>query len=146
MAIKLDAELIKEFLQEAHEWLETISRQLFVMEEAAKQGGSWLASLPELFRATHTLKGLSAMFGYADVAEIAHGLEDLIERLQDTQPTARSDVIDLLFDGVELIDQRLRIDVVSSELPRERIAEILHRIAKVHVTLKAEPSSAFEVE
>jgi two-component system chemotaxis sensor kinase CheA len=115
MTIKLDPELVKEFLQEAHELLESLSRQLFVIEEAAKENGPWLNPLPEVFRALHTLKGMSSMFGYADVSEVAHSLEDLVEKLQSTRPDPRTDLIDLLFDGVELIEKRLRMDVITTQ-------------------------------
>ena len=40
------------------------------------------ASLVELYRHAHSLKGMAAAMGYARVAEVAHAAEDLLEAVR----------------------------------------------------------------
>jgi two-component system chemotaxis sensor kinase CheA len=59
------------FLEGAQEQMEILDRGL-----AALSRGEGEAALPEIRRAWHSLKGMSATMGYEDLAALAHAVED----------------------------------------------------------------------
>jgi two-component system chemotaxis sensor kinase CheA len=102
-----------EFLAEAQELIEALSRDLLLLDQGQRGGEPSPELLNDLFRAVHTLKGLSGMFGFAVLARLAHVLEDLLEHLRMGRAELSPAALDLLFQGVEGF-QRLLAD--SSEL------------------------------
>ena len=70
----------QEFLAEAQELVEALSRDLLLLDEA-HHGGERIdpAVITEIFRSVHTLKGIAGMFGYQHVGTVAHALEDLLD-------------------------------------------------------------------
>ena len=66
------------FLSEAGEHLNAMARQLLVLEETPQN----LEELNALFRAVHSLKGMSATMGYDRMATLAHRLEDVLARFR----------------------------------------------------------------
>ena len=88
-----------EFTGEAEELLEALSRDLADFEA---QG---TAVRPELinkiFRDVHSLKGLAAMLGFAEISELAHSLEDMLDRLRMGRVAISKALIDLLYDSVD---------------------------------------------
>src|SRR5262245_66264085 len=84
----------REFVSEAEELLERMRDDLSVLAEAEAAGREAPpATVNQLFRSAHTLKGSAGMFGYAQLAELAHHLEDVLERLPIGRgPLARAGV------------------------------------------------------
>ncbi|MGI8499164.1 MAG: chemotaxis protein CheA [Gemmatimonadaceae bacterium] len=87
------------FLSESREHLAAMNRSLLELERAP--------SAPEpvaaLFRAAHTIKGMSASMGYTAVAEITHGLESVLERVRSGALQANGDLIDALFGAADVL-------------------------------------------
>ncbi|MEM9194374.1 MAG: Hpt domain-containing protein, partial [Myxococcota bacterium] len=90
-----------EFLAEAQEIVETLSRDLLVLDQAQKEGNPDPDLVNEVFRGVHTLKGIAGMFGYHQVGAVAHALEDLLEDLRLGRVSLTQEVLDVLFEGVE---------------------------------------------
>ena len=65
-----DAE--NEFLAEAQELVEAMSRDLLLLDQSLREGEPSPELLNGLFRGVHTLKGLSGMFGFNTVGRLAH--------------------------------------------------------------------------
>ena len=75
----------EEFLAEAQEIIESLSRDLLLLDQAQKEHGPELDQttselINEVFRGVHTLKGIAGMFGYARLGEVSHALEDLLDQ------------------------------------------------------------------
>ena len=49
-----------------------------------------LNSLNEIFRCTHTMKGMSATMGYDKIAQISHQMEDLLDELRGQKKAVTS--------------------------------------------------------
>jgi len=97
-----DGERIKdEFLAEAQEIVESLSRDLLLLDHGQKQGITDPDLVNSTFRRVHTLKGIAGMFGYAQLGALAHALEDLLDDLRLGRVQLTQDVLDVLFDGVE---------------------------------------------
>jgi two-component system chemotaxis sensor kinase CheA len=120
----------EDFLSEAQEIVETLSRDLLLLEQGQKEGRSDPDLLNDIFRAVHTLKGLAGMFGMSALSNLAHTLENLLDDLRLGRVDITQDALDVLFDGVERIQRLLASDdraepieepVVPAVAPRERL-------------------------
>ena len=87
------------FLTESREHLG--SCDAFLLEFERDPGQS--APVDGLFRAIHTVKGMAATMGYANVAELAHHLENLLDALRTHRVGAGEGVVDLLFRAVDAL-------------------------------------------
>ena len=99
MSGRSDAE--NEFLAEAQELVEGMSRDLLLLDQSMREGEPSPDLLNGLFRGVHTLKGLSGMFGFNTVGRLAHVLEDLLDHVRLGRATLDPDTVDVLFQGVE---------------------------------------------
>ncbi len=55
----------------------------------------------------HTLKGIAGMFGFSDLGEVAHVLEDLLDQLRLGRVDLDQQALDVLFEGVEVLQRLL---------------------------------------
>ncbi len=73
----------REFVSEAEEIVERMRDDLLSLSEQQAAGADPDPDLVnQLFRAAHSLKGLSGMFGLDGMSELAHRLEDVLDRLR----------------------------------------------------------------
>jgi len=101
----------QEFLAEAQELVEALSRDLLLLDEAHHRGERIdPALINEIFRSVHTLKGIAGMFGYKHVGAVAHVLEDLLDDLRLGRTPVGSQLLDVLFDSVERFQQLLALE------------------------------------
>jgi two-component system chemotaxis sensor kinase CheA len=91
----------EEFLAEAQELVETLSRDLLQLEQEQRDGAPSADLLNDLFRGVHTLKGLSGMFDFRELGRLAHAVEDLLDQLRMDRVALNQPALDLLFQGVE---------------------------------------------
>ena len=92
----------EEFFSEAQEIVDGLSRDLLALDQLSKTGGSDPELVNDAFRAVHTLKGLSGLFGAAMMAGLSHELEDLLDDLRLGRIELTAAVLDLLFKSVDL--------------------------------------------
>jgi two-component system chemotaxis sensor kinase CheA len=98
MDIDLNA-VIEVFLAEAEEGLAAMENALLALE--ARPGDA--EPLHTVFRIAHTLKGDAATLGFRPVADFAHAVEDLLERLRAGEADATAERIALLLRTVDAL-------------------------------------------
>ena len=125
----------EEFLAEAGEIVEVLSRDLLVLDQGQKEGKPDPDLINDVFRGVHTLKGIAGMFGYHQVGAVAHALEDLLDDLRLGRVELTQDVLDVLFDGVENF-QRLLGGASEAgnagDMDLSSYAESIERVSAVH--------------
>ena len=89
------------FLEESREHLQTLNRCLLDLEHDPED----LHVLDEIFRSAHTIKGMSATMGYAEIAELTHEMENVLDLLRKGTLKAHTDIIDTLFQCVDRLEQ-----------------------------------------
>src|SRR5690554_336608 len=99
-----------EFLAEAQEIVEALSRDLLVLDQAEKDGTTSAEQINDLFRSVHTLKGIAGMFGHPTIGALAHSLEDLLDQLRLQKVALTASVLDVLFEGVEHFQRLLQAE------------------------------------
>lgn len=98
---------LSEFVAEANEVLETLAHDVAVLD--AHRGREPEPDLLNaVFRAAHSLKGLSAMFGQEQIASLAHHLEDVLDALRLGKVAHSDALIDALLEGVDVVTLMLR--------------------------------------
>lgn len=99
---------VDEFLAEAEELLEKLSQDLAVLGEGIDTGSVSPDLINGIFRDAHSIKGLSGMFGFNDIAELSHHLETLLDNLRLGKITLNGILLDLLFETIEGVGLMVR--------------------------------------
>jgi two-component system chemotaxis sensor kinase CheA len=97
------AKAVQEFLSEAQEFAEALSRNLMSMDEALRSGEPDPDTVNEVFRGWHTLKGLAGTFGVESLARLAHHEENLLDEIRLGRVQLNPEVLDTLFSSVETV-------------------------------------------
>ncbi|PLX88323.1 MAG: chemotaxis protein CheA [Desulfuromonas sp.] len=95
---------VAEFLAEAEDLLGNLSQNFTTLAEGAETGDVSPDLLNGIFRDAHSIKGLAGMFGFNDIGELSHQLENLLDHLRLGKIPLNSILIDCIFDALgELI-------------------------------------------
>ncbi len=111
------------FLAEAAESLDEMEQALLALEQRPEDD----ACIQTLFRLSHTLKGNSASLRLAAPAELAHALEDVLERLRSHEMQATDSVVSALLESVDALRELVPVASEGSPLSR-RHEELLARV------------------
>ncbi|HEY3322800.1 MAG TPA: chemotaxis protein CheA [Planctomycetota bacterium] len=133
--------LIREFVNEASEHLESAELNLLALE--TNPGNQ--ESLNGIFRSFHTIKGVSACLELKDIAKLAHAAEDLLERVRRDQVGLGTTGISTLLDVIDALKQLVAgVTEVSATGPRSAhpvpVTSLIRRLGDAALT--AEPASA----
>src|SRR5262245_21365528 len=93
------------FLSEAQEIVEQFNRDLLALD-AERAGGTFDPEvINDAFRAVHSLKGLSGLFGVTRMTNLSHNLENLLDSLRLGRVELQAATLDLLFEAVSLFNR-----------------------------------------
>jgi two-component system, chemotaxis family, sensor kinase CheA len=95
----------KEFLVEAEEIIEKLNIDLIAFGDFAEHGECDPELLNGIFRGAHSLKGISGMFGYDDITDLAHHLENLLDSLRMGKVALCAPVVEVLLGSVEMLSR-----------------------------------------
>ena len=142
MAKKEDS--LKEFVAEAEEIIEGLNRNLLAMEATEDKTAVRPDILNAIFRAAHTLKGMSGMVGLKKVSEVSHRLEDMLDKLRMGKLGLNQPLMDTLFKGMELV-RGLIVSAHAGKGEEADIAPLLQNIEQV-MSGKGVQESSNEIE
>ncbi|HEB54037.1 MAG TPA: chemotaxis protein CheA [bacterium] len=101
MGVNGNEDLIADYLGEAHDYLEQLNT---ILMELADADGEWPEDrVNELFRSAHSLKGLSACFGFATTNTVTHHLESLLSKVREGRIDPSTEVVRTMFDAIDLL-------------------------------------------
>jgi len=96
------------FIDESTEHLEVLSNELLALEKDPHDK----SIIDEIFRAAHTIKGMSATMGYEDIAHLTHALENVLDDIRYDALSVETHIVDVLFVAVNHLNEM--IDDISS--------------------------------
>ncbi|HSD19248.1 MAG TPA: chemotaxis protein CheA [Anaeromyxobacter sp.] len=121
-----DRELLTQtFLAESEETLTRMEQALVALEE--RPGEDEL--LHALFRDAHTMKGGAALVGFDGVRDVAHDLEDVLERLRDRSLGVTDALVTLLLRSVDVLRAAVSAAAAGADGPSEATLAFRRRLA-----------------
>jgi two-component system, chemotaxis family, sensor kinase CheA len=100
---KPSSQAIREFLGETEEILEKLNLDLVLLGDGIESGESDPELLNSIFRGAHSLKGLAGMFGFTDISDLAHHMENLLDRLRLGKVILDGILVEVLFEAIDLL-------------------------------------------
>ena len=133
---------VREFLAEAEEVIEQLGSELADLADMAESGELQPDLVNSIFRGAHSLKGLAGMFGFRDIAELAHNMENVLDFLRLGKVSLDERLMNVLFGAHELLASLIRS--VDESGPADRSEEVASCVARINVCLEpsAPPSAA----
>jgi two-component system chemotaxis sensor kinase CheA len=124
---------IRDFLAEAEEIVELLGSELADLSDMAEGGDFKPDVLNSIFRGAHSLKGLAGMFGFTNISELSHNMENLLDWLRLGKIPLSRQLMSVLFDSHELLTALLRM--LSEGDNADSSNEIRSCIARINACL-----------
>ncbi len=125
--MKMDmSQYLDVFLEESKEHLESLNQRLLDLEKDSSN----INALNEIFRAAHTLKGMSSTMGFDDLADLTHHMENVLSDLKEGILPVNSTVIDTIFqcfDRLQMIIDQIEANG-SGTMDNRDLIDILENI------------------
>ncbi|SMB96633.1 two-component system, chemotaxis family, sensor kinase CheA [Desulfonispora thiosulfatigenes DSM 11270] len=112
------------FIEEAKEHLQNLNSELLNLEQNPNK-----SSIDEIFRAAHTLKGMSATMGFEQVSELTHKMENVLDLLRSDKLAFSQNLCDVLFKCVDALEKMINSIVEGSE-DKYDISELVVLLSK----------------
>ena len=87
------------FFEESAEHVETMETGLLALEQRPED----IDLLDRIFRAAHSIKGNSGMFNFTAIGGLTHKMENILDRLRNSQMVVTKPIIDLLLQGLDAL-------------------------------------------
>ncbi len=108
------------FLEEAKEHIESLEENLVELEKESDNQDL----IQAIFRSFHTIKGSSGSMGFQQMAELAHLLESLLDKVRRGEVSVSPSLIDLLLQGVDFLKRMLEEVAEKGQEPDWDMKEI----------------------
>ncbi len=96
--------------------------------------------LNAIFRAAHSIKGSAGTFGFTDLAEVTHVLENLLDRIRKGELALRPEMIDAFLDAGDILKELLAAHRGDGEADQAQVAAMCKRLSEL--TGGAAPAAA----
>jgi two-component system, chemotaxis family, sensor kinase CheA len=100
------------FLSESREHVAAVNQSLLQLERDATGPGAAQA-VGAIFRAVHTIKGMAATMGYTVVADLAHELETVLDRVRRGELSIQATIMDTLFRAADVLENAVEAAVAG---------------------------------
>ena len=117
------------FIDETKEHLQNLNEQILVLEKEPENE----ATINEIFRAAHSLKGMAGTMGYKRMQRLTHDMENVFSEIRNGKMKASDDLVDVLFRGLDALESYLaNIQSTADEgtEDNEDIISVLNEILK----------------
>ncbi len=119
----MDDEYVEVFVEESKSLLTDLNNLLLELEEDPHN----VDVMTSIFRSAHTLKGNSAAMGFDNLSETAHAIEDLLDALRQGKTHMDDHIMNLIFEGVDMIELLLG-EIVDSGRTTTQPDDLINRI------------------
>ncbi|NCN04886.1 MAG: chemotaxis protein CheA [Spirochaetales bacterium] len=123
------------FREEARELLSGLEESLLVLENDPENQ----EEISSVFRAMHTIKGSSSMFGFDYISSFTHDLENLFDRVRNGEVKVNQGIISAMLSCKDFIEDLLLRDSLDEEGLSEKSTELLEKVFKAAVGKTSSP-------
>ncbi len=131
------AQFHQTFLDESFEGLDVMESGLLGLDVGAAD----VEAINGIFRAAHSIKGGSATFGFAAVANFTHGVETLLDQMRDGTRDVTQESVEVLLQSVDVLRAMLATVRDGETIPEDMAAGVQSRLESL---LAAAPSAPTE--
>ncbi len=114
------------FAVESEEHLQSMNEALLHLEKDPHNS----ETINIMFRAAHTLKGMSATMGYVNIKELTHNMENLMDRVRKNEISLDASSIDILFKCLDTLEIMVETPEKSSEIDISSLIEKISSLSK----------------
>lgn len=122
MSDKSSSQALKDFISETEEIIGSLNLDLVKLADSLDSGDCDPDVLNGIFRGAHSIKGLAGMFGFDDLSELSHSMENLLDGLRLGKVPFTQALVDTLFRSLDVLislidgknqDEKFTIDLGS---------------------------------
>jgi two-component system chemotaxis sensor kinase CheA len=99
-----DPSMLSDFITNSDELMQTVDDAILRLEQDPTNKNI----IEEIFRAAHTLKGGSGMFGFKGIERVMHRMENLFDLIRKDKLVPTPETIDVVFQGIDLLRRLLQ--------------------------------------
>jgi two-component system chemotaxis sensor kinase CheA len=104
------------FIEESNMLLNKLEKDLLELEKQPEEK----ELLESAFRAMHTLKGISSMYGFEFISEFTHILENIYQQLRDKKISFNKEISNLSFQAIDHIHKLLEDEKLINDENKSR--------------------------
>ena len=105
------------FFDESDEHLQDMEQLLMTLDVDAPDP----EELNSIFRAAHSIKGGSGIFGFDALMNLTHVMENLLDKARNQEIQVTSDIVDIFLQTLDVLKDTLSAYKEQTELPQEQI-------------------------
>lgn len=133
------------FYEEANQLLDKVEKDLLDLEKMPNEN----ELIESAFRAMHTIKGVSGMFGFDFVCEFTHCMESVFQLIKDKKIAFNKEIFDLTFASLDhirklIVDEHLA-DKHNKEIHSKLIQEITVILEQTKTGIFKSSSAEYEI-
>jgi len=137
MAIDM-SQFYQVFFEETEEHLASMESLLLGLDVGAPDP----EQLNAVFRAAHSIKGSSGTFGFTDLAEVTHILENLLDRIRKGEQPLQEEMIDAFLDAGDVLKSLLAAHKGEGAADQVAVEAICQRLRDLTTSGAPVPSPA----
>lgn len=138
----LDETSLREFVEEAREHVVALNRDLLELEERGANADPELVN--SVFRAIHSVKGLSGMLGFNSINKLSHDMEDALSAVRQGEVIISGVLAEALFESLDLLSEMIEAAARGDTAERDVDSVAAKLSAAVEQAGKPEGSEAGE--
>ena len=115
----------KEFVAESEELIDKIFKDINEIDSVRKTGKPNPDTINDLFRSAHSLKGISSMFGYKEITETSHKMEDLLDKVRLSKVAITDQLIKTLYAAGDMLRTMISSDTFGKGMDVEPLLKQL---------------------
>jgi two-component system chemotaxis sensor kinase CheA len=127
-------ESLELFLAESGDYLELLNSELLKLEKT-KNRESEPESINNMFRAAHSIKGMSGMMGYSKINRLTHKMENLMDGIRQGKQKFTDDAVEVLFRCFDLLTAL--VGAVASGEPDDESVSIENVIKDIECIMES---------
>ena len=126
--VKMDvSQYLGIFIDETRGHLQVLNEQILILEKEPENEDT----INDMFRAAHALKGMAGTMGYKRMQRLTHDMENVFSEIRNGKMKANAGLIDLLFRGLDALENYLDSIINTQDEGTEDNQEIIDGLQKI---------------
>ncbi|WP_027963208.1 chemotaxis protein CheA [Halalkalibacillus halophilus] len=114
------------FIDESKDNLQVVNDKLLELEKEPTN----ISLVEEIFRAAHTLKGMSATMGYEDLADLTHKMENVLDAIRHEQVNVSTSLLDVLLQSLEYLEEMI-MDIADGGEGKKDVSKVVTQLQAI---------------